>query len=408
VNYQFFILLATQFIVGLSDNALILVVIALLQEQLYPDWWVPLLKVVFTVSFVLFAPIVGHASDIRPKRVVMQSATVLKVIACVLLLLDFHPFACLLLAGLGASIYSPAKYGLATEMVPVSHLVKANAWLEVSTVLASIFGFLFGGLLVSESFRRSEWAQGISSMLHESGSLYLSIAILMVIFIFASLMTRLLPESGYLKVQKVDHWSQHIHEFSNSLQLLWADRMGRISLCVTTLFWGIGSTMQLLVLLWSQEILGFSLSEASYFQVSGAIGMVLGASIAAACIGVKGAIKMTKLGYIIGFSLMSMSWVSESWTASFLMIGIGAVCALLIVPFNALLQHRGKEILFSGQSIAVQNFCENSSVLLISLLYSVLLALGIPLKLLMLIFGLFISISIFFIIHLNRDLKSKN
>ena len=408
MNYQFFILLLTQFIVGLSDNALILVVIALLQEQRYLDWWVPILKAVFTVSFVLFAPFVGHASDTRPKRLVMQSATVLKIIACILLMFDFHPFLCLLLAGLGASIYSPAKYGLATEMVHVSHLVKANAWLEVSTVLASIFGFLLGGFLVSESFRGSVWAQDLSAMMHESGSLYLSIATLIVMLSLASLLTRLLPDSGYRKEEKLAHWGQHIHDFLISLKLLWADKMGRVSLCLTTLFWGVGSTMQLLVLLWAQETLGFSLSQSSYFQVTGAIGMVIGAWVAAAFIGVKDAIKLTKLGYIIGLILMAMAWVSESWAASLLMIGVGTVCALLIVPFNALLQHRGKEILFSGQSIAVQNFCENTSVLMISLLYSALLAFGISLKLLMLVFGLLISISIFLIIHFNQDLKTQN
>ena len=408
MNYRFFILLLTQFIVGISDNALILVVIALLQEQAYPDWWIPILKVVFTVSFVLFAPFVGHACDVRPKRLVMLGATLLKVFACVLLMFDFHPFLCLLLAGLGAAIYSPAKYGLATEIVPVDQLVKANAWLEVSTVLASIFGFLFGGLLVSETFRQSEWAQNLSLLLHEPGSLYLSIAILIVLLSFASLLTRLLPISGYIKEQVVDHWLEHVHEFSRSLKLLWADDLGRISLCVTTLFWGVGSTMQLLVLLWAQEKLGFTLSQSSYFQVTGAIGMVLGAGIAAFFIGLKDAIKLTKLGYMIGLILISMAWVSDSWTAAFLMIGVGAVCALLIVPFNALLQHRGKEILFSGQSIAVQNFCENSSVLLISLLYSALLALGISLKMLMLVFGLLIAISIFLIIHFNRNLNAKS
>ena len=406
MNYQFFILLFTQFIVGISDNALILVVIALLQEQTYPAWWVPILKAVFTVSFVLFAPVVGHVADIRPKRRVMQGATVLKIGACTLLLLGAHPFLCLLLAGLGAAIYSPAKYGLATEMVELNHLVKANAWLEVSTVLASIFGFLLGGLLVSESLRQSKWAQWFSVVLEDSGRLYLSILTLILMLTLASVLTRFLPETGFKKIQQTDHFSEHLKEFLRSLRLFWSDPLGRISLCVTTLFWGIGSTMQLLVLVWAQERLGFTLSQASYFQVTGALGMVVGAMLAAAFIKVKDAIKLTKLGFMIGLMMMAMSLVQGVWSASFLMVVIGLVCALLIVPFNALLQHRGKEIVFTGQSIAVQNFCENSSVLLISLFYSVLLAFGVSLNFLMLLFGLLISVAIFLIIYFCRNLKT--
>jgi len=403
LNHQFFILLLTQFIVGICDNALILVVIALLQEQSYPPWWIPILKAVFTVSFVLFAPFVGHTSDIRPKRRVMMGATLLKWGACVLLLFGLHPFLCLLLAGIGACIYSPAKYGLATEMVELGHLVKANAWLEVSTVLASIFGFLLGGLLVSEAFRQSTWAEGLSKLLQESGSLNLSILILIGLLTLASVLTRFLPVSGFIKTQRVDHLIEHLREFVRSLGQLWLDPMGRVSLCVTTLFWGVGSTMQLLVLVWAQDQLGFTLSQSSYFQVTGAVGMVLGAVLAASFIKVKDAIKLTKLGFIIGLMMVVMGWVQEPWGASALMVGIGMVCALLIVPFNALLQHRGKEILFPGQSIAVQNFCENLSVLLMALGYSALLAYGVSLNFLMVLFGLLIIVVIYFIMNLSRS-----
>lgn len=381
---------------------MILVVIALLNEQNYPAWWIPILKAVFTVSFVLFAPFVGHASDSWHKRTVMQFATLLKVIACFLLLFSVHPFCCLLIAGLGAAFYSPAKYGLATEMVEVEHLVKANAWLEVSTVLASILGFILGGFLVSDIFRQSHWAHELSSNLHGSGNLHLSILVLIAALSFASLICKFLPVNENHIRRAIYPLAQQVNEFFRSLTLLWGDEAGRISLCITTLFWGVGATMQLLVLVWAQETLGFSLSESSYFQVAGAVGMVLGASIAAAFIGVKNAMKLTKLGYIIGLMMIVLSFVQNAWNASFLMVGVGALCALLIVPFNALLQYRGKVILFSGQSIAVQNFCENTSVLLISIAYSSLLALGVSLNNLLIFFGLLIVLSIFLIIIFNN------
>lgn len=393
----------TQFIVGIADNALIIVVIAQLQEQSFPNWWIPILKVVFTVAYVLFAPFVGHISDISPKRRVMLGATILKIVACLFLLFNIHPFICLLIAGLGASVYSPAKYGLATEMVDLSKLVKANAWLEVSTVLASIFGFLVGGYLVSDFVRGSSVSLKMEDLLLTHSSLQLSISVLLMLLAFASVLTLYLPISGFLKPKDQHSSSDLLKEFQQSLILFWRDDSGRVSLCVTTLFWGVGATMQLLILVWAQEKLGFSLSQASYFQISGALGMVIGAVIAASTINVSGAIKLTKLGIIIGLMMLAMTLVNDMWVASFLMALVGLVCALLVVPFNALLQHRGKEILFPGQSIAVQNFCENTSVLLLSLAYSFLLAMGLSLNQLLSFFGIFIVLIILLIIFFNQN-----
>jgi MFS transporter, LPLT family, lysophospholipid transporter len=403
LSHQFFILLITQFIVGIADNALIIVVIAQLQEQSFPNWWIPILKVVFTVAYVLFAPFVGHISDISPKRRVMLGATILKIVACLFLLFNIHPFICLLIAGLGASVYSPAKYGLATEMVDLSKLVKANAWLEVSTVLASIFGFLVGGYLVSDFVRGSSVSLKMEDLLLTHSSLQLSISVLLMLLAFASVLTLYLPISGFLKPKDQHSSSDLLKEFQQSLILFWRDDSGRVSLCVTTLFWGVGATMQLLILVWAQEKLGFSLSQASYFQISGALGMVIGAVIAASTINVSGAIKLTKLGIIIGLMMIAMTLVNDMWVASFLMALVGLVCALLVVPFNALLQHRGKEILFPGQSIAVQNFCENTSVLLLSLAYSFLLAMGLSLNQLLSFFGIFIVLIILLIIFFNQN-----
>ena len=393
----------TQFIVGIADNALIIVVIAQLQEQSFPNWWIPILKVVFTVAYVLFAPFVGHISDISPKRRVMLGATILKIVACLFLLFNIHPFICLLIAGLGASVYSPAKYGLATEMVDLSKLVIANAWLEVSTVLASIFGFLVGGYLVSDFVRGSSVSLKMEDLLLTHSSLQLSISVLLMLLAFASVLTLYLPISGFLKPKDQHSSSDLLKEFQQSLILFWRDDSGRVSLCVTTLFWGVGATMQLLILVWAQEKLGFSLSQASYFQISGALGMVIGAVIAASTINVSGAIKLTKLGIIIGLMMLAMTLVNDMWVASFLMALVGLVCALLVVPFNALLQHRGKEILFPGQSIAVQNFCENTSVLLLSLAYSFLLAMGLSLNQLLSFFGIFIVLIILLIIFFNQN-----
>jgi MFS family permease len=398
----FFYLLLTQFITSTADNALLLVGIAMLMEQSSEPWWIPILKAIFTLSFIVFAPFVGIWSDLRPKRLVMQFASILKIISCLGLLLFAPLTLCMALAGFAAALYSPAKYGLVTEIVPVDDLVKANAWLEVSTILASIFGIILGGFLVNSDVQNSMLALWLNEKIPIANG-HISVLALFMAYLVSSMLTLKIPYThAALEVQHNDLWLT-LSKFVTSCIRLWQDPEGRVSLSVTTLFWGCGATLQLLILAWSQEHLSLTLSQATYIQASGALGMIAGAFLASKLIRIEDARKLLRLGLLMGLLIAGLDF-SNSWISTiFLMVAVGILTGLFLVPMNALLQHRGKVMLSTGESIAVQNFCENTSIVLLTSLYSACIGFNVSNSTLLILFGIFISGLMALIIKLNTS-----
>jgi len=392
--------LLTQFITSTADNALLLVGIAMLMEQSSEPWWIPILKAIFTLSFIVFAPFVGIWSDLRPKRLVMQWASLLKIISCLGLLLSAPLTSCLALAGFAAALYSPAKYGLVTEIVPVNELVKANAWLEVSTILASVFGIILGGILVNSNVQNSTLALWFKENLPFS-STHISVLALLTAYLLAITLTLKIPHTKAALEFKQNNLLLTLTTFANSCMKLWRDPEGRVSLSVTTLFWGCGATLQLLILAWSQEHLQLTLSQATYIQASGALGMILGAFLASKLIKIEQARKLLRLGLLMGILIAALDFSTSMISTICLMVAVGVLTGLFLVPMNALLQHRGKVILSTGESIAVQNFCENTSIVILTSLYSAFIGLNVTNSTLLILFGVFITVLMGLIIKLN-------
>jgi len=392
--------LLTQFITSTADNALLLVGIAMLMEQSSEPWWIPILKAIFTLSFIVFAPFVGIWSDLRPKRLVMQWASLLKIISCLGLLLSAPLTSCLALAGFAAALYSPAKYGLVTEIVPVNELVKANAWLEVSTILASVFGIILGGILVNSNVQNSTLALWFKENLPFS-STHISVLALLTAYLLAITLTLKIPHTKAALEFKQNSLLLTLTTFANSCMKLWRDPEGRVSLSVTTLFWGCGATLQLLILAWSQEHLQLTLSQATYIQASGALGMILGAFLASKLIKIEQARKLLRLGLLMGILIAALDFSTSMISTICLMVAVGVLTGLFLVPMNALLQHRGKVILSTGESIAVQNFCENTSIVILTSLYSAFIGLNVTNSTLLILFGVFITVLMGLIIKLN-------
>jgi MFS family permease len=403
----FFYLLLTQFITSTADNALLLVGIAMLMEQSAEPWWIPILKAVFTLSFIVFAPFVGIWSDLRPKKLVMQWASLLKLISCVGLLLSAPLTLCLALAGFAAALYSPAKYGLVTEIVPLDHLVQANAWLEVSTILASVLGIILGGVLVNSNVQNSMPVLWCKETLPALSS-QISVVALLMAYALASVLTLKIPHTKAALQVKRNNLLLTLTTFKLSCIKLWQDPEGRVSLSVTTLFWGCGATLQLLILAWSQEHLSLTLSQATYIQVSGALGMILGAFLASKLIRIEQAHKLLKLGLLMGILVAALHFSTTLTSTICLMVAVGVLTGLFLVPMNALLQHRGKEILSTGESIAVQNFCENTSIVILTSLYSACIGLNVTNSTLLILFGIFISVLMTLIINSNTSTQEFN
>ena len=365
--------MGAQFISALADNALLLVAMALLVEQGQAAFWVPLLKLMFTLSYVVLGPWVGVCADTWPKQKVMMVANGVKALACMAMLWGVNPLLAFAIVGVGAAVYAPAKYGLVTELAQPEQLVTANAWIEISTVSAVLLGVVLGGALVSPAWLQLTWVQAWSSFQGLESVYAASLAMLLVCYGLAAVLNLFIQGSGRVYAPMPWQLTVLLSGFWQDLKSLWRDPLGSISLSVTTLFWGVGACLQLIVLSWAQESLLLSLSQAAYLQAATAVGVMAGAALAAHWVALHQATRVLGLGLAMGALLPIMLWVTQWQTAVLLTALLGMVGGFFVVPMNALLQHRGVVLLSAGRSIAIQNVNENASILAMMAAYSGLL-----------------------------------
>jgi MFS family permease len=392
VPFGFYIIMAAQFFSALADNALLIVAIAALRDMQAPAEYEPLLKTCFTISYVALAAFVGAFADSMPKGRVMLISNTIKIFGCGLMFLHVHPLAAYAIVGLGAAAYSPAKYGILTEYLPHRLLVVANGWIEGLTVGAIILGVVIGGLLIQPVIANHLLAFDlplIDTGMDSAGEM--AVAVIAVLYLLAALFNFFVPNTG------VDHKPLKknpvylFHEFKHCLSLLWRDRLGQISLAVTTLFWGAGATLQFIVIKWSETALGLDLAKSSMLQGVVAVGVAAGAITAAKFITLRKAVRVIPLGIAMGIIVLVMNFVRDMWLAVPLLILIGALSGFFVVPMNALLQHRGHILMGAGHSIAVQNFNENLSILVMTGLYYVMIRADMSIYWVLTLFGLFVS-----------------
>jgi MFS family permease len=399
----FYTIMAAQFFSSLADNALLVAAIALLRQMNEAAWMTPALKQSFVVSYVLLAPLVGAFADSMPKGKVMLITNGIKIAGCALMLFHVHPLAAYAVVGLGAAAYSPAKYGILTELLPPQQLVVANGWIEGTTVGSIILGVLLGGALVSP--RVSTGLLGFDMPMIDTGidtPPEAAICIIMVAYAIAATFNWFIPDTG------VDHRTPSknpfalIREFSHCVYLLWRDKLGQISLATTTLFWGAGATLQFIVIDWAARNLGFNLSQASYLQGVVALGIAVGAVLAARWITLRDSVRVLPMGVAMGFVVIVMVLVTSLPIAMVLMVAVGALAGFFVVPMNALLQHRGHVLMGAGHSIAVQNFNENIGILIMVGLYALMVRSGMSVNVAIVMFGLFVSSTMALVMLVHR------
>ena len=388
----FYWLILAQFFSALADNSLLIVAMAFLHEQGYPAWWAPLLKFSFTWAYVLLAPGVGHLADMAPKGLLMGWMNAVKLAGALTLLAGLHPILAFALIGMGASAYAPATDGLITETVPPSRLVAANGWLEVTVVLSVLLGTGLGGLLVSDlaiGLLSQLWPHPLAWWVDTR--LATAFALVLALYLLAALLNIGAPRRSARLPGARLQLRPLLQDFRRSNRQLWLDPLGGLSLAVTTLFWGAGAVLQFAVLRWAQDVIGLALDRAAYLQACVAIGVVVGAGLAAHRIALNRAATMLPWGMALGLLVAASSLLTALEWALPLLVVTGAVGGLLVVPMNALLQYRGHRLLSPGRSIAVQGFNENLSVLVMLGLYTLLLWLGLPIVPLMVGFGLLLA-----------------
>ncbi len=405
VPFGFYIIMAAQFFSALADNALLIAAIAALRDMQAPSEYEPLLKTFFTVSYVVLAAFVGAFADSMPKWRVMLISNSIKIVGCAMMFYGVHPLVAYAVVGLGAAAYSPAKYGILTEYLPHRLLVVANGWIEGLTVGAIILGVVLGGALITPNVSQALMALELPFM-ESSGEIV--IAIIGLLYVVAALFNLYVPDTG------VDHKPLKknpiylIHEFQHCLSLLWRDKLGQISLAVTTLFWGAGATLQFIVIKWSEVALHLDLSKSSMLQGVVAVGVAAGATLAARFVTLRKSVRVIPLGIAMGIIVLVMNFVTSMWVAVPLLVLIGGLSGFFVVPMNALLQHRGHILMGAGHSIAVQNFNENLSVLAMTGLYYLMIKMDMSIYWVLTLFGLFVSTIMYLIRGRHLDNQKKH
>ena len=415
----FYTVMAAQFFSSLADNALLIAAIALLVQLEGPAWMTPLLKFFFTVSYVVLAAFVGAFADSLPKGKVMFITNTIKMGGCALMFFydAFEPLgisthlvvlASYAVVGLGAAAYSPAKYGILTEMLPPRQLVIANGWIEGLTVASIILGTMLGGALINP--RVSALLLSIDIPHIETGIDTASEAAILVISLFyliAAVFNLHIPDTGARYRGQTHNPVVMVKDFVDCFTTLWRDKLGQISLAVTTLFWGAGATLQFIVLRWAERRLEMPLSQGAILQGIVAIGVALGAVLAGRMVPLKQSLRVLPVGVAMGLAVMSLIFVTWMPLVYFLLILVGALAGFFVVPMNALLQHRGHVLLSAGHSIAVQNFNENLNILLMLALYALMIRANFGINTIIVMFGVFVCVAMLMVIRLHKYNQSR-
>jgi len=412
----FYLVMAAQFFSSLADNALLIAAIALIQQLHGPSWMAPMAKWSFALSYVLLAAFVGAFADSLPKGRVMFFTNTVKVAGCLMMfwygsfgLATNHQVYLIILAyavvGVGAAAYSPAKYGIVTEMLPPSLLVKGNSWIEGLTVISILLGVMMGGALITPTV--ANWVLSLRLVPNLHTPAEAAILVIAWVYVIAAIFNLLIPKTGVVYPPQHTNPVKLVREFSRYIGILWRDKLGQISLAVTTLFWGAGATLQMVVIEWGGQHLDLTLDESSILMGVASIGTI-GGAILAGRVPLKKALMTLPMGVVMGLVVLLMPMVENMVAVYILLIMIGALGGFFVVPMNALLQHRGHVLLSAGHSIAVQNFNEQLNILLMVAVYSLMLWLGVRINVIIVMFGLLVACFMLLIIRWNAANQRKN
>ena len=367
----FYTIMSAQFFSSLADNALFVAAVELLRTGGAPEWQRAALVPMFALFYVVLAPFVGAFADSMPKGKVMFISNAIKVVGCLMMLFGHHPLVAYAVVGLGAAAYSPAKYGILTELLPPSQLVRANGWIEGLTIASIILGVLLGGQLVGPH---------LSGMLLDFDMPGVDLGIelpaqaaimsLVPLYALAAWFNLRIPRTDAVMRPMPRNPLELLPDFWSCNSRLWQDKLGQISLATTTLFWGVSGNLRYIVLAWSAAALGYSTTQASALVGVVAIGTAAGAVLASVRMRLDGATKVIPLGIAMGLLVILMNFIDTLWLAIPFLIILGGLGGFLVVPMNALLQHRGANLMGSGRSIAVQNFNEQACILALGAFYA--------------------------------------
>ena len=405
----FSIIMSAQFFSSLADNALFVAAVELLRSEGAAEWQRAALVPMFALFYVVLAPFVGAFADSVPKGRVMFVSNSIKIVGCLMMLFGSHPILAYAIVGLGAAAYSPAKYGILTELLPASQLVKANGWIEGLTIASIILGVLLGGQLVGP--RVAAMLLGFDFPLLDTGvdtPPEAAISVLVFVYVLAAIFNLYIPRTEAPLIPFNAKLAVLVRDFADCNSRLWHDRLGQISLSTTTLFWGVAGNLRYIVLAWAAAALAFDTTQASRLVGVVAIGTAIGAVVATALMRLDRATGVIPLGTAMGVLVIGMVAIDNVWVAAPFLTMLGALGGFLVVPMNALLQHRGHNLMGAGRSIAVQNFNEQACILGLGAFYAGMTRFGMSAFGAITIFGLFVAATMGLIRGWHRSNRVKH
>ncbi|OCG01514.1 lysophospholipid transporter LplT [Gilliamella sp. wkB112] len=349
-----------QFFSAFGDNALFFAILAFIKNLHYPEWSQSVLQIGFVVPFILLSPFVGQFADSMSKGRVMMISNILKLLGAGSICLGINPFLGYILVGIGASAYSPAKYGILGELTTGDNLVKANGLIEASTIASILLGSVAGGYIAD---------------LNVTASL-LACVLMFGCAVIANLFIPRLPAArSDIKWQ----FLSMLKDFIRTVKMLFINRQARFTLYGTSLFWGAGITLRFLLISWVPVVLGIvDNTTPTVLNAVVAVGIVVGAGLASKFISINNTLRCIPAGIMMGIVVIAFTLQSHMVSSYILLIMIGALGGFFLVPLNALIQKIGKEIIGAGSVIAVQNLSEYGAMMIMLGLYSLAVAAGVP------------------------------
>lgn len=368
--------LTSQFISAFADNAILFAILAQLSARNYPEWSQPMLQMVFVLTFIVLAPFVGQIADCFPKGRVMLMSNGCKLIGAIVICLGSDPFLGYAMVGIGAAAYSPAKYGILGELTTGEQLVKANGLIEASTIVAILLGSVTGGFL---------------------SDYHISMALIMctVMYALAAVTNLYIPRLPPAKMAQSWNLRIMMSTFIRAVISLWQNQESRFSLTGTSLFWGAGVTLRLMLVLWVPSALGITgQTMPTVLNAMVAVGIVAGAGLAARFITLETVRRCMPAGILIGVMVIIFTFQTSVVPTNITLVLLGVFGGLFVVPLNALLQKRGKETVGAGNAIAVQNLGENGAMLIMLGLYSLAVKAGVSVVVIGATFGSLFALAI--------------
>jgi LPLT family lysophospholipid transporter-like MFS transporter len=349
VNRNVYKVLIAQFITAFADNAVLFTVITMaMQAGAMDSWYVPALQASFLIAFVVLAPWVGPFADSRSKPTVLTYANVVKAVGASLLFFHFEPLIAYAIIGVGAAAYSPAKYGILPELVGESGLVKANGWIEGSTILAILSGTLVGSQVAEYS---------IQSALAMVVGLYIASAVVALLIAKTPVVNK---EPGAA-----------LPKFKRMTKQLLSTPRARFSTLGVSLFWASAAVLRVLLVAWAPVVLLMTeTSEIAKLTMFVALGIAAGSVLAQKFIPLAYLRRARLAAFAMGGIIVLLSFVDTLWIARTTLFLAGVAGGLFVVPINAALQEIGHKSIGSGGAVGIQNFFENLAMLVASGIYA--------------------------------------